>query len=87
MTQRQISHPEGLPPCAAGPRARHIHDMRCTSAGGGHLVECCCRSTGKNADPDAALAEWRRRALWIQSEVQGWVRQQIALNRPSQVDG
>jgi prophage regulatory protein len=28
-----------------------------------------------------------RRALWIQSEVQGWVRQQIALNRPSPVDG
>ena len=23
-----------------------------------------------------------RRALWIQSEVQGWVRQQIARNRP-----
>ncbi|WP_313437321.1 AlpA family phage regulatory protein [Stenotrophomonas sp.] len=23
-----------------------------------------------------------RRALWIQSEVQGWVRQQIAQNRP-----
>jgi hypothetical protein len=34
--------------------------MRCTSTGGGQLVECCCRSTGKNADPDAALAEWRR---------------------------
>ena len=28
-----------------------------------------------------------RRALWIQSEVQGWVRQQIAQNRPLQVDG
>jgi prophage regulatory protein len=28
-----------------------------------------------------------RRALWIQSEVQGWVRHQIALNRPAQVDG
>lgn len=60
MTQKQISHPEGLPNCAAGHRARHIHDMRCISAGGGHLVECCCRSTSKNADADAALVEWRR---------------------------
>lgn len=59
MTQRQISHPEGLPACAAGHRARHIHDMRCTSAGGGHLVECCCRSTSKKAGAEAALAEWR----------------------------
>ncbi|MDA5343810.1 hypothetical protein [Stenotrophomonas maltophilia] len=28
-----------------------------------------------------------RRALWIQSELQGWVRQLIAQNRPLQVDG
>jgi len=28
-----------------------------------------------------------RRTLWIQSVVQGWVRQQIVLNRPAQVDG
>jgi len=60
MTQKQISHPEGLPNCAAGHRARHIHDERRASAGGGHLVECCCRSTSKRADADAALAEWRR---------------------------
>lgn len=60
MTQKQISHPEGLPNCAAGHRARHIHDQRRASAGGGHLVECCCRSTSKKADADAALAEWRR---------------------------
>lgn len=60
MTQKQISHPEGLPNCAAGHRARHIHDGRRASAGGGHLVECCCRSTSKKADADAALAEWRR---------------------------
>lgn len=60
MTQKQISHPEGLPNCAAGHRARHIHDERRASAGGGHLVECCCRSTSKKADADAALAEWRR---------------------------
>lgn len=60
MTQKQISHAEGLPNCAAGHRARHIHDERRASAGGGHLVECCCRSTSKKADADAALAEWRR---------------------------
>jgi hypothetical protein len=60
MTQKQISHPEGLPNCAAGHRARHIHDERRASAGGGHLVECCCRSTSKKADADAALVEWRR---------------------------
>lgn len=60
MTQEHISHPEGLPNCAAGHRARHIHDKRCASAGGGHLVECACRSTSKKEDPDTALAEWRR---------------------------
>lgn len=60
MTQKQISHPEGLPNCAAGHRARHIHDERRASAGGGHLVECCCRSTSKKADAEAALAEWGR---------------------------
>ncbi|MGE8252661.1 MAG: hypothetical protein ACN6RE_08370 [Stenotrophomonas sepilia] len=60
MTQEHISHPEGLPNCAAGHRARHIHDKRCASAGGGHLVECACRSTSKHADPDKAIAAWRR---------------------------
>jgi len=60
MTQKHISHPEGLPNCAAGHRARHIHDKRCASAGGGHLVECACRSTSKHADPDKAIAAWRR---------------------------
>lgn len=60
MTQEHISHPEGLPNCAAGHRARHIHDKRCASAGGGHLVECACRSTSKPAEPDAAIAAWRR---------------------------
>ncbi len=60
MTQEQISHPEGLPNCAAGHRARHIHDKRCASAGGGHLVECACRSTSRHADPDTAIAAWRR---------------------------
>lgn len=28
-----------------------------------------------------------RRPLWMQSEVQGWIRQQIVQNRPLQVDG
>ncbi|WP_414498286.1 hypothetical protein [Stenotrophomonas maltophilia] len=60
MTQEHISHPEGLPSCAAGHRARHIHDKRCASAGGGHLVECACRSTSKHPDPDKAIAAWRR---------------------------
>jgi hypothetical protein len=60
MTQRHISHPEGLPACAAGHSARHIHDLRGSAAGGGHLVECRCRATSKHAEPDAALAEWRR---------------------------
>ncbi|HFF5965459.1 TPA: hypothetical protein ACGCF6_000788 [Stenotrophomonas maltophilia] len=60
MTQEHISHPEGLPNCAAGHRARHIHDKRCASAGGGHLVECACRATSKSQDPEKALAEWRR---------------------------
>jgi len=60
MTQKHISHPEGLPNCAAGHRARHIHDERRESAGGGHLVECACRATSKSQDPEKALAEWRR---------------------------
>ncbi|PKH70271.1 hypothetical protein CXF96_05350 [Stenotrophomonas sp. Betaine-02u-21] len=60
MTQCQIDHPEGLAPCAAGHSARHIHDGRSTSAGGGHFVECRCTKTPKHADPDAALASWRR---------------------------
>lgn len=60
MTQKQISHPEGLLNCAAGHRARHIHDLRAPAPGGGHLVECCCRSTSKKADADAAPAEMRR---------------------------
>jgi hypothetical protein len=59
MTQRHISHPEGLPTCADGHSARHIHDQRGLAAGGGHLVECKCRMTSKHADPEAALAEWR----------------------------
>ncbi|HEL4246880.1 hypothetical protein I5U23_10895 [Stenotrophomonas maltophilia] len=33
MTQEHISHPETLPNCAAGHRARHIHDKRSASTG------------------------------------------------------
>nr|WP_313244005.1 hypothetical protein [Stenotrophomonas rhizophila] len=60
MTQRHISHPEGLPACAAGHSARHILDLRGVDRGGGHLVECKCRATSKHAEPGQALAEWRR---------------------------
>jgi len=60
MTQRHISHSEGLPACAAGHSARHILDLRGVDRGGGHLAECKCRMTSKHAEPDAALAEWRR---------------------------
>lgn len=60
MTQRHISHPEPLPACAAGHSARHIHDLRSISAGGGHFVECRCRATRKHADADTEIAEWRR---------------------------
>jgi len=60
MTQRHISHPEPLPDCAAGHSARHIHDLRSISAGGGHFVECRCRATRKHEEPGQALAEWRR---------------------------
>lgn len=49
MTQRQISHPEGLLAYADGHSARHILDLLGVDLGGGHLVEC----TG------LALAEWR----------------------------
>ncbi len=60
MTQKHISHPEGLPDCADGHRARHIFDERCASSGGGHFVECRCKATTRHAQADAALADWRR---------------------------
>lgn len=61
MTQRQITHSDDvLPPCAAGHPARHIHDMRCASAGGGNFLECECRRTARHADLDGALVEWKR---------------------------
>lgn len=60
MTQKHISHPEGLPDCAAGHRARHIFDERGPSSGGGHFVECRCKATTRHAQAEAALADWRR---------------------------
>lgn len=60
MTQRQITHREGLPPCARGHAARHILDSRRPSAGGGHLIECQCHATIKYAEFDDALEQWCR---------------------------
>lgn len=60
MTQKHISHPEGLPDCAAGHRARHMFDERGPNSGGGHFVECRCKATTRHAQADVALADWRR---------------------------
>lgn len=60
MTQRHISHPEGVPACAAGHSARHIHDLRGIAAGGGHFVECRCKATARHADAEAAFDDWDR---------------------------
>lgn len=56
--QRMIRHDQPLPPCADGHVARHIHDLRGRSAGGGHLLECACRHTGKHDDYAGALTAW-----------------------------
>jgi hypothetical protein len=60
VTQQQISHDFNLPTCADGHRARHMLDMRGAHAGGGHFIECQCRSTIRHEDIDQALAEWCR---------------------------
>lgn len=60
MTQREIRHPETLPECERGHRARHIHDLRGPNSGGGHFVECTCRQTLKFPAFDDALRDWRR---------------------------
>lgn len=60
MTQRQVAHQVTLPPCAEGHTARHFHDQRAMRAGGGHFIECSCRSTGKHEGIDAVLDEWFR---------------------------
>lgn len=58
--QRMITHDQPLPVCKAGHYPRHIHDARRLSAGGGHLVECPCSTTGKHAEFDDAMSEWCR---------------------------
>lgn len=60
MTQHEISHDTPLPRCRQGHIARHIHDLRGPSAGGGHFIECRCGRPRKHPDFDAALVEWRR---------------------------
>lgn len=60
MTQRQVSHSEGLPRCRQGHPARHMLDVRAGSAGGGHFIECACCHTRKHESYEAALLEWRR---------------------------
>lgn len=60
MTQRQISHQVTLPTCINGHTARHMHDQRAASAGGGHLLECECRQTAKHVCVGDALQQWRR---------------------------
>lgn len=61
MTQRQITHPDGvILPCAGGHAGHHIQDMRGDAAGGGHFIECECRKTARYAALDGALVEWRR---------------------------
>ena len=56
--QRMISHPDPLAPCSKGHTARHIHDLRRPSAGGGHCIECACSHTAPHEDFEHALAEW-----------------------------
>lgn len=56
--QRMVSHAEPLLPCSKGHAARHIHDLRRASAGGGHGIECSCSHTARHADFERALAEW-----------------------------
>lgn len=60
MTQAQISHDFDLPACVDGHSARHMIDMRAPHAGGGHFIECRCRSTTRLADFDQAFTEWCR---------------------------
>lgn len=57
--QRMISHPDPLPRCSAGHRARHMHDLRGRAHGGGHFIECACRNTPRFDSFDQALGHWR----------------------------
>lgn len=56
--QCMISHENPLPACSIGHPARHMHDKRRLSAGGGHNIECKCSHTGRHESYDAALREW-----------------------------
>lgn len=58
--QRMISHPQPLPPCAAGHSARHMHDQRAPRAGGGRFIECACSHTPRSDTFAQALAHWRQ---------------------------
>ncbi|WP_313214489.1 hypothetical protein [Stenotrophomonas acidaminiphila] len=58
--QRMISHPEPIAPCSKGHAARHIHDLRRASAGGGHGIECACSHTARHPEYERALAEWEQ---------------------------
>jgi hypothetical protein len=60
MTQRQVDHERPLPRCHAGHLARHIHDCRQPTSGGGHFIECRCGATKRCADFETALQEWKR---------------------------
>ncbi|AIL06513.1 hypothetical protein BWP19_00800 [Stenotrophomonas maltophilia] len=60
MTQQQKSPPRTLPACAAGHKARYIHDLRREGAGGGHLIECRCSTTAKHPSFDLAWAHWHK---------------------------
>ncbi|MCG8275374.1 hypothetical protein [Stenotrophomonas sp. NLF4-10] len=58
--QRMISHHDPLTPCSKGHTARHIQDLRRSSAGGGHSIECACSHTARHEDFERALAEWEQ---------------------------
>lgn len=58
--QRMISHETPLPTCSVGHVARHMHDTRCSSAGGGHSIECKCSHTSRHESYDGALRDWRQ---------------------------
>ena len=56
--QRMISHARPLPAAACGHAARHIVDQRALRCGGGHQLECSCRSTARYAHIGLALLDW-----------------------------
>ena len=56
--QRMISHDKPLPRCSNNHAARHMHDLRRASAGGGHFIECACGCTARYPEFESALAVW-----------------------------